>query len=368
MKAFFLILFYLPTLAYSQKPFKISGDVKELKDGDKIYLSYRSSGKLFKDSTIALEGKFSFLGIINSPSLGFISARENPFGDIEVLHNSIKLYIEPGNIRVSGRDSLKNAWIKGTKNNNDLSLLSHLLEVYKRRQILLASEFDALPDEHKSAERISDYRSANSRLLAEMEPIKLSFMRVHIHSYVSLATLKEMINVADIKKVASAYRALSKMLKETPEGKLLGEKILAAQKIGIGVVAPEFSLQDADDKVVSLSQFKRKYVLVDFWASWCLPCREENPNLKAVYEKFISKGFTVMSVSIDDQHSKLAWLEAVKKDDLTWTQLHDAKKAVHNLYGVTYIPANFLVDPMGKIIAINLKGLALQKKISELLL
>lgn len=368
MKALFLILFYLPILAYSQKPFRITGNVGELKDGDKVYLSYRSNGKLFKDSTIAIKGKFSFIGNIASPSLGFMSARENPFGDIEILHNSIKLYIEPGSIRVSGKDSLKNAWIKGTKNNNDLSLLSHLLKVYKSKQILLGTEFDALPDKQKSAERITEYRLANSKLLVEMEPIKLSFMRVHVDSYVSLTTLREMINVADIKKVASAYGALSDKLKATPEGKLLGEKILAAQQIGIGALAPEFNLRDADDKVVSLSQFKGKYILVDFWASWCLPCREENPSLKAAYEQFNSKGFTILSVSIDDQHSKSAWMEAVNKDGLMWTQLHDAKKSVHDLYGITFIPANFLIDPNGKIVAVNLKGQALNKKIAEFLL
>lgn len=338
---------YIPLFGFGQSQFTINGRVKELKDGDKVYLSYRSNGILIKDSTIANNSSFSFRGNVNSPYLGFISARENPFGDIEILHNSLNLYIESGEIKVIGNDSLKTSQVFGTPSNIDFSKLNSMLAPYKNQQM-------------------QDDKSAYETFLSKTEPIKLSFIAANPDSYVSLATLKDMLNKAPISKVALAYQGLSTSLRNLPEGNLLGEKIAAASKSGIGKMAPDFTLPDVIGKKVKLSQFKGQYVLVDFWASWCLPCREENPNLKLAHKKFKGKPLSILSISIDDQQSKKAWINAIKKDDLTWTQLHDATKNVHNAYGVSFIPANFLIDPKGKIIAVNLKDVALIDKLQSL--
>lgn len=136
----------------------------------------------------------------------------------------------------------------------------------------------------------------------------------------------------------------------------------------VGQSAPDFSLPDPSGKQISLSSFKGKYVLVDFWASWCGPCRQENPNVVEAFKKFKDKNFTILGVSLDK--TKDAWTKAIADDKLTWSHVSDLKyweSMVVPLYGISGIPTNILVDPQGKIIAANLRGEALEKKLSEVL-
>jgi peroxiredoxin len=134
------------------------------------------------------------------------------------------------------------------------------------------------------------------------------------------------------------------------------------------IMAPDFTMPDVNGKLVSLSSFRGKYVLVDFWASWCRPCREENPNVVAMYNKFKGKNFTILGVSLDKQ--KAAWLQAIKEDGLTWNHVSDLKfwnSAAVPLYNIEGIPYNVLIDPQGKIIAKELRGADLENKLQEVL-
>ncbi|MFN0082131.1 MAG: redoxin domain-containing protein [Ferruginibacter sp.] len=141
-----------------------------------------------------------------------------------------------------------------------------------------------------------------------------------------------------------------------------------AGKPGVGSMAPDFSMADTTGKQIALSSFKGKYVLIDFWASWCAPCRGENPNVVANYNKFKNKNFTVLGVSLDEDKTK--WQQAIQKDNLTWTHVSDLKgwgSASVPLYGFDGIPYNVLIDPQGKIIATELRGADLGRKLEEVL-
>ncbi len=136
----------------------------------------------------------------------------------------------------------------------------------------------------------------------------------------------------------------------------------------LGQPAPDFSLPDPDGKMITLSSFRGKYVLVDFWASWCGPCRQENPNVVAAYKQYSNKNFTILGVSLDK--TKDPWVKAIKDDQLTWTHVSDLKyweSSVVPMYNIQGIPFNVLLDPQGNIVATNLRGTSLQAKLSEVI-
>jgi peroxiredoxin len=169
------------------------------------------------------------------------------------------------------------------------------------------------------------------------------------------------MNVPQVKEL---YNAISPFLKENTMAKVLEAKLEQAKITGLGVDATDFEEKTLENVSVKLSSYKGKYVLVDFWASWCGPCRQENPNLVAAFNRFKNKGFEILGVSIDT--NKDAWKKAIKTDNLTWVQLLDTTKEIAELYSISSIPQNYLIDPSGKIIAKNLRGDALEEKLEEI--
>ncbi|MNL24295.1 Thiol-disulfide oxidoreductase ResA [compost metagenome] len=197
-----------------------------------------------------------------------------------------------------------------------------------------------------------------------------TFIKSHPNSELSLKLFPKVAYFQPYDVVKPLFDGLSTALKRTEEGKKIEENLNNMAVAAIGKLAPDFEIPDITGKLVKLSSFRGKYVLLDFWASWCGPCRAENPNLVKAYNKFKDKNFTVVGVALDKLEDRSAWLAAIKKDGLPWIQLSELKfwnSVAAKSFGVQAIPQNFLIDPDGVIIGKTLNGSALHDKLNEVL-
>jgi peroxiredoxin len=220
-------------------------------------------------------------------------------------------------------------------------------------------------NERKREELMVKYDSLVKRVGNEVDV----FVGTHTKSYVSPFLLYITAQLLDDPMVMEKrFNLLAENVRGSQIGKSLSE-FIAFNKVGaVGTDALDFTQQDPEGKQVSLSSFRGKYVLVDFWASWCKPCRMENPNVVKAFNKFNNKNFTVFGVSLDKE--KDAWVKAIKSDGLSWPQVSDLQfwnNSAAVLYHVQGIPQNFLIDPNGKIVGRNLRGEDLESKLCELL-
>jgi peroxiredoxin len=278
------------------------------------------------------------------------------------------LYLENGTITLSGPATDMSKWVvKGSSSHNDFSHFEKTFTPLAQQLNTLAGMINSLGTGQSRDSLMGVYSSVQQSIQSEID----KFVTTRPKSYVSPFVMLVLMSFNDDPVLAETrFNKLDASVKGSYLGNYLARQI-AESKIGaIGTQALEFTQPDTSGTPVSLSSFRGKYVLIDFWASWCRPCREENPTVVYNYNKFRSKNFTVLGISLDREGQRDKWIEAIHVDSLTWTHVSDLQfwnNAVAQLYHVKGIPQNFLVDPNGKIIGKNLRGPELEAKLCEIL-
>ena len=376
MKQFITMLFLLVSAnSFAQKGFTISGDVSKVKDLiAKVYLNYYADGKSTMDSAEVKEGKFSFTGTLADPVMGSLRAKYQEVPGAKSMkaisyNRDIKqVFLENSKIKIASVDSFANATIKGSKSHTAYVSWTDLTKEETAQSAALNKEYSEFYKKKDQAGM--DKIDAAFDKLTEQKNIKnKQYLKDNASSPIAMFVLKQYagydINADDVEPM---FLALPEQLRASPAGKDMTEKLETAKKTGVGKMAMDFTQNDTLGIPVSLSSFRGKYVLIDFWASWCGPCRQENPNVVKAFDAYNSKGFTVLGVSLDQPTAKDKWMKAIHDDKLTWTQVSDLKYWKNDVavqYGIQAIPQNFLIDPQGKIVGKNLRGEALNKKLAE---
>ena len=353
----------------AQSTFHITGQLKNLQ-ATHIYLIYIKDNKQILDSTTVTNGAYVFTGEVtdaNPATLLDVSpmSRSRP-----APRHIARIYLAPESMSITHVDSFANTVITGSVVNVDFKRFLDEEKPYQQRKMAMAPAYQAARQAKDEAAAKSIGAQAKIIDKALDDSVYAPYARNHPQSPLALYALQLYAkNDPDVPVLRSLFDGLSPAVKGSTGGKAFAEKLAVAAKTGIGSMAMDFAQNDTAGKPVSLSAFRGRYVLVDFWASWCGPCRVENPAIVSTYAKYHPKGFEILGVSLDRPGDKDKWLKAIHADKLTWTQVSDLQfwqNAVAVQYGVGSIPQNFLIDPQGKIIGKGLRGEDLDKKLGEI--
>lgn len=359
MNKFLAFFLFVPFALSAQKKFVINGDLNGLPENTGVTLSDANT----PDDTIARAvvksgGTFELRGTVQEPNLYQLN--------FDGVQKKYTLFIGNDIVNVSGDvQTIQDLQVKGSPVHNDFELFKKTFNPLFLELTTMGQRINRTPSLQQNDSVMGAYKKQLESIKNEVDKFVASHYDSPVAPFVVVVTSEMEQDVAALER---RYTKLNKNVQNGFYGKIVKQQIDNSKKGAIGTDALEFTQTDVDGKNISLSSFRGKYVLVDFWASWCRPCREENPNVVKVFNKYKDKNFTVLGVSLDQ--NRAPWVKAIQNDNLAWTQVSDLKgwnNEVAAKYNVQSIPQNFLIDPSGKIVGKNLRGVDLESKLSEIL-
>ena len=349
-----------------ENEFVISGSAEGVENGTKVYLQVQGETEMIAKDTVEVQGgKFEIKGAFETLEIAIVTVEGN---------NPIPFIMENGNITIKvNKDSIQNSVVGGTPENELFQDYSGKTKViYKKIGDFQASK----QQEFMGAQAVNDTATMNAlmkqlnTMQEELIVLAKDVISKNNDKYLSALLLENNLATQTItaEEGKAYFEKFTDKIKQTRSGKNIEKIVKAATEVVIGKPAPDFSAPSPEGNAISLKESLGKVTIIDFWASWCAPCRQENPNVVALYNELHEKGLNIIGVSLDRDGDK--WKEAIAKDGLTWPQVSNLKfwqEPIAEQYNVKSIPATFILDENGIIVARDLRGDELKAKVKELL-
>ena len=361
MGVIFAVCVLIISMCSNKEQFTIKGNVDGFADSTKLYLRDKRSSKIV-DSAVVIDGSFRFVGKVERPKPFTIYPEQD-------MRTRLPIWIENSEIHISGnKKNFKYAKVTGSSLQKQADTLEKMVKSVRSKYRDLTEKIRKLKQNGEvDQSKMSEIGPKLDSLRKKGTSIRLIYISKNPDKIITAYNLEGLMRVLDKSKVDSLYQKFTSDIKSSFYGRKIERYVELSQNLEKGDQAIDFTLANVDSDSLSLSDYRGEYVLLDFWASWCGPCRHFNKRLLKNHKKYQNKDFNILSVSIDKKRKD--WIKAVKKDSLNWDNVwapEGIDSEVSLKYNVKKVPTNYLINPKGKIMAKDLRGKKLDKKLEEI--